>query len=58
MNARLSFDNLLSKRCDVLEQIPAHRTGTNTQDSLKDAGVGAFSVFHTPEENEAAPRVE
>jgi hypothetical protein len=47
MNDRLSFDNLLNNLCETLDQLPEHREGVNTQYSLKDAGLGAFSVFFT-----------
>jgi hypothetical protein len=47
MNDRLSFDNLLNKLCETLDQLPEHRKGVNRQYSLKDAGLGAFSVFFT-----------
>lgn len=47
MKDRLSFDSLLSELSKVLEHLPEHREGANTQYSLKDAGLGAFSVFFT-----------
>lgn len=43
----LSFSHLLHKLCETLEQLPDHRPGENTQYSLKDAGLAAFSVFYT-----------
>lgn len=42
-----SFDALVSHLHGVLEELPDQRTGNNTLYSMKDAGLGAFSVFFT-----------
>lgn len=45
--APLSFEAMVSKLHDTLEQLPDQRTGQNTVYSMKDAGLGAFAVFFT-----------
>jgi hypothetical protein len=47
MKPRLTFDKLKNKLGETFDQIPEHREGANKQYSLKDAGMGAFSVFFT-----------
>jgi hypothetical protein len=42
-----SFDALVSHFHGVLEELPDQRTGNNTLYSMKEAGLGAFSVFFT-----------
>jgi len=46
MNQQLSFAHLLHKLRETLERIPEHRLGVNTQYTILDAGLAAFSVFH------------
>lgn len=43
----LTFDNLIRLLHLQLEQLPDHRKGKNITYTLKDAGLGAFSVFFT-----------
>jgi len=45
MTNLLEFDNLVTKLHQRLEQLPDHRTGKNISYSIKDAALGAFSVF-------------
>lgn len=47
MTKLIEFDNLVTKLHHQLEQLPDHRTGKNISYSIKDAGLGAFSVFFT-----------
>ena len=47
MSGALAFDDLVEKLHRVLNGFPDHRTGQNTTYSLKDAALGAFSVFFT-----------
>jgi hypothetical protein len=47
MAAMIDFDKLVSRFHDQLEQLPDHRTGKNKRYKIKDAGLGAFSVFFT-----------
>jgi len=47
MTDMLEFDNLMSKFCHQLETLPDHRTGKNISYRIKDAALGAFSVFFT-----------
>jgi hypothetical protein len=42
-----TFDALVSHFHGVLEGLPDQRTGNNTRYSMKEAGLGAFSVFFT-----------
>lgn len=42
-----SFDAMVSYFHRVLEELPDQRTGHNTLYSMKEAGLGAFSVFFT-----------
>lgn len=46
-NEELTFDNMVLKLRSVIERFPDRRTGNNTQYSIADAGLGAFSVFFT-----------
>jgi hypothetical protein len=43
----LEFDQLVAKFHTRLEQLPDHRTGKNISYGIKDAALGAFSVFFT-----------
>ena len=45
MTEPLSFDHLTSDLRGTLENLPDHRQGKNTQYTLSDAGMSAFSVF-------------
>ena len=47
MTEPLSFDHLTSDLRGTLENLPDHRQGKNTQYTLSDAGMSAFSVFFT-----------
>ena len=47
MTDLLEFDNLVTRFHHQLERLPDHRTGKNTSYSIKDAALGAFSVFFT-----------
>lgn len=47
MTNLLEFDNLVTMFHHQLEQLPDHRTGKNISYSIKDAALGAFSVFFT-----------
>ena len=47
MTDLLGFDNLVTKFHKQLEQLPDQRTGKNISYSIKDAALGAFSVFFT-----------
>ena len=47
MSGALTFDDLVEKLDLVLNGLSDHRTGQNTIYSLKDAALGAFSVFFT-----------
>jgi hypothetical protein len=47
MSETLAFDNLVEKLHRVLEGLPDYRTGQNTTYLIKDAALGAFSVFFT-----------
>jgi len=42
----VKFQEMLSGLHRSLEAIPEHRTGLNTRYEIKDAGLGAFSVFY------------
>ena len=43
----LEFDKLVTSLHQQLETLPDHRTGKNRQYQIKDAALGAFSVFFT-----------
>ncbi len=47
MSETLAFDNLVNEFHGVLDELPDHRTGQNKSYSIKDAALGAFSVFFT-----------
>jgi len=47
MSKTLTFDDLREAFHRVLNGLPDHRTGQNTTYSIKDAALGAFSVFFT-----------
>ncbi len=47
MNNLLEFDNLIAKFRKRLTHLPDHRQGKNVSYSIKDAALGAFSVFFT-----------
>jgi hypothetical protein len=47
MTETLAFDDLIEEFHRVLEGLPDYRTGQNTTYSIKDAALGAFSVFFT-----------
>lgn len=47
MYKELKLTHLIKELEQVFEQIPEHRTGTNSQYELADAGMGAFSIFFT-----------
>ena len=47
MSETLAFDDLVGEFHRVLDGLPDHRTGQNTTYSIKDAALGAFSVFFT-----------
>jgi len=47
MTETLAFDDLIEEFHRVLEGLPDYRTGQNTTYSIKDAVLGAFSVFFT-----------
>lgn len=47
MTELLEFDNLVNKLHRRLESLPDHRTGKNIRYRIKDAALGAFSVFFT-----------
>jgi hypothetical protein len=42
---RLKFRDMLASLRQGLEGVPEHRTGRNTQYTIVEAGLGAFSVF-------------
>jgi hypothetical protein len=42
---RLKFRDMLASLRQDLEGVPEHRTGRNTQYTIAEAGLGAFSVF-------------
>lgn len=42
----MKFKKLLSSIREVLDQVPEHRSGKNTQYTLTEAGLSAFSVFY------------
>jgi len=46
MKKGLSFSKMLEMLKIALTSIPEHRKGQNTQYTLIDAGLSAFSVFH------------
>ena len=45
MTTEIEFDQLVKRFNQCLERLPDHRKGTNTSYSIKDAALGAFSVF-------------
>jgi hypothetical protein len=45
MPERVKFEDMLAGLRRSLEGVPEHRTGSNIQYSLVDAGLGAFAVF-------------
>lgn len=45
MSKALSFEQLVAVLASVFESLPDHRSGKNSQYSLSDAGLAAFSVF-------------
>jgi len=45
MTELLDFDSLVTKLQQRLESLPDHRSGKNISYSIKDAALGAFSVF-------------
>jgi hypothetical protein len=47
MSEKLAFDNLVKEFHQILEELPDHRIGQNTTYLIKDAALGAFSVFFT-----------
>ena len=47
MSETLAFDDLVGEFHRVLDGLPDYRTGQNTTYSIKDAALGAFSVFFT-----------
>ena len=47
MSETLAFDDLVGEFHRVLDGLPDYRTGQNTTYSIKDATLGAFSVFFT-----------
>ncbi|MCP4542677.1 MAG: ISNCY family transposase [Chloroflexi bacterium] len=47
MSKILSFSDLVAKFHQVLDGLPDYRIGQNKSYSIKDAGLGAFSVFFT-----------
>jgi len=47
MSKTLAFDDLVEKFHRVLARLPNHRIGQNTSYAIKDAVLGAFSVFFT-----------
>ena len=47
MTETLTFDNMTRLLHQQLEQPPDHRKGKNTRYAIKDAGLGAFAVFHS-----------
>jgi hypothetical protein len=47
MPETLAFDDLIEKFHQVLDELPDKRSGQNTTYTIKDAGLGAFSVFFT-----------
>jgi hypothetical protein len=47
MSDALAFDDLIKEFDRVLNGLPDYRTGQNTTYSIKDAALGAFSVFFT-----------
>ena len=46
MGQGLQFKEMLGSLQIALESIPEHRKGQNTQYTLIDAGLSAFSVFY------------
>ena len=47
MTELLEFDHLVARFQARLEQLPDHRSGKNLSYQIKDAALGAFSVFFT-----------
>ena len=47
MFGTLAFDSLIKGFHQMLEELPDYRTGKNKTYSIKDAALGAFSVFFT-----------
>lgn len=47
MSHPFEFDELITEFSEILANLPEHRTGQNSQYSLKDAALGAFGVFFT-----------
>ena len=47
MTELIDFDKLMTRFQERLEILPDHRTGKNIRYSIKDAALGAFSVFFT-----------
>ncbi len=47
MPKELTLPGLLTYLEQVMAQFPDLRVGNNTQDDLRDAGLGAFAVFFT-----------
>jgi hypothetical protein len=47
MSETLAFDDLVGEFHRVLDGLPDYRTGQNTTYTIKDAALGAFSVFFT-----------
>ena len=47
MREELSFDNLIESLKTTSENLPDFRKGKNTQYTIADAAMGAFSVFFT-----------
>ena len=47
MSETLAFGNLVGEFHRVLDGLPDCRTGQNTTYAIKDAALGAFSVFFT-----------
>ena len=45
MGKQLKFRDMLARLRQELEGVPEHRTGRNTQYTIVEAGLGAFSVF-------------
>jgi hypothetical protein len=46
MGKRVKFQELMHSIRETLDQVPEHRKGTNTQYTLTEAGLSAFSVFY------------
>ena len=58
MGKRLTFQEMLGFLRQNLESVPEHRTGQNTQYSIAEAGLGAFSVFYMQSPSLSVNRVE